>query len=128
MKKLIVALILASGLAGCAGTGRMLSYGTELSDAVVRMGPAAFSVYIHPSENTLMLQRRISQTSNSDGPQLIKIAAQTFLDPIGCTAGPASMLSAGTWESSFTCPSDINIRALAQQQRTALQAGAPIHR
>lgn len=128
MRKAILATLMASALAGCAGTGRMLSYGTELSDAVVRMGPAAFSVYIHPSENTLMLQRRISQTSNSDGPQLIKIAAQTFLDPIGCRAGPASMLSAGTWETSFTCPSDIDIRALAQQQRAALQGGAPIHR
>ncbi|MGH6978829.1 MAG: hypothetical protein ACRED4_06025 [Brevundimonas sp.] len=105
----------------------MLSYGTELSDAVVRMGPAAFSVYIHPKEDTLLIQRRMSQTSAHDGPQIIAIAAQTFLDPIRCQAGSTRSLGPGSWETTFTCPASVDVRALAAAQRADLQAGTPIH-
>ena len=127
MRRIWLAAIVAAALAGCAGTGRMLSYGTELSDAVVRMGPAAFSVYIHPKEDTLLIQRRLSQTSGHDGPQLITIAAQTFLDPIRCQAGSTRSLGPGSWETTFTCPASVDIRALAAAQRANLQAGTPIH-
>lgn len=127
MRLLGIALAGALALSGCAGTGRLMSYGTDMADALVRMGPAAFSVYVHPADDTLMLQRRMSQTSNSDGPELIAIAAQTFLDPVRCTAGSAAALAPGTWEVPFTCPTGVDIRALAQQQRTALRAGTPIH-
>jgi len=127
MRLLGITVAGALALSGCAGTGRLMSYGTDMADALVRMGPAAFSVYVHPADDTLMLQRRMSQTSNSDGPALITIAAQTFLDPVGCTAGSATPLAPGTWEVPFTCPAAVDIRALAQQQRAALRAGTPIH-
>lgn len=127
MRLIGIAFLAALAVGGCAGTGRMLSYGSEMSDAVVRMGPAAFSVYIHPKDDALMIQRRISQTSNSDGPELISIAAQTFLDPVGCSAGSTVPLGPGTWETRFICPSSVDIRALAHQQRSALQSGAPLH-
>ncbi|WP_453978584.1 hypothetical protein [Brevundimonas sp. Marseille-Q4549] len=127
MKRLGFAVTAALMIAGCASTGRMLSYGTDLSDAVVRMGPAAFSIYIHPKDDTLLIQRRMMQTSAHDGPELITIAAQTFLDPIGCTAGPSASLGPGSWETTFSCPSSVDIRTLARQQRAALQSGTPIH-
>lgn len=127
MRNLGRVLISGLALAGCAGTGRMLSYGTDMADALVRMGPAAFSLYIHPEDETLMIQRRMSQTSNSDGPALITVAAQTFLDPVRCRAGAATPIAPGTWEVPFSCPAGVDVRALANEQRASLRSGEPIH-
>lgn len=126
MKKIVVAAMAALALSGC-GAGRLLSYGGELSDAVVRMGPAAFSVYVHPKDDTLLIQRRMMQTSNTDGPELIRIAASQFLAPVECTASNVALIGPGSWEASFACPLGVDLRSLVRDQRTALQAGAPLH-
>lgn len=126
MRKILAVVTGALLLGGC-GTGRLLSYGGELSDAVVRMGPAAFSVYVHPTDDTLLIQRRIAQTSSDDGAALIRIVATQFLAPVECSVGNVSLITFGSWEASFSCPPDVDLRALVQQQRAALSAGTPLH-
>lgn len=124
-----VALAAAAALtvAGC-GTGRLLSYGTQMSDAVVRMGPAAFSVYVHPKDDTLLIQRRVMQTTNHDSAELIRIAGTQFVQPVGCSITEVRSIAAGSWEAGFACPPDVDLRALASEQRAQLQAGASLHR
>ena len=123
--RLIITTLLCLALAGC-GTGRLLSYGGQLSDASVRLGPAQFSVYVHPSDDTLLIQRAISQTSSTDGAALIGIVAEQFLEPVGCTHGPAASIAAGSWEVPFDCPDSIDLRSLVADQRQNLRAGASI--
>ncbi|MET4683911.1 hypothetical protein [Brevundimonas faecalis] len=114
-------------LGGCASTGRLLSYGVELSDALLRMGHAQFSIYVHPKDDTLLIQRRVMQTSNYDGQELIRIAAAQFLEPVDCTVTEVRLIAPGGWEAGFACPAGVDLRALVQQQRAALQTGAPLH-
>lgn len=126
MKKAVLAALMAMALGGC-GAGRMLSYGSELSDAVVRMGPAAFSVYVHPKDDTLLIQRRVAQTGSNDGPELIRIVASQFLASVECSASNVAFIGPGSWEASFACPPGVDLRTLVRDQRTALQAGASLH-
>ena len=114
-------------LGGCASS-RMLSYGMELGDAVVRLGPAAFSVYIHPQDDTLMIQRGTAQANTVDSPQLIQIVGTTFLEPTGCSMSTPSLIGPGTWEAAYVCPPSIDLRQLAADQRATLRAGQPIHK
>lgn len=115
----------AACLASCMSS-RLLSYGTELSDAVVRLGPAAFSVYVHPEDDTLLIQRGIGQASAVDGVALIRIVGEQFLEPVDCDLGPIAPIASGSWEAKFACPAGTDLRALAANQRAALRAGQPI--
>ncbi len=124
-KSVATLMVAGASLAGC-GTGRLLSYGTELGDAVVRMGPAAFSVYVHPTDDTLLIQRGTAQTSAADGPVIIGLVADQFLAPTGCTSSSPTLLTAGSWEAGFQCPAGVDLRALAASQRVALRAAQPI--
>lgn len=125
MKRLFGVVLAATVLSGC-GTSRLLSYGGQLSDAKVELGAAAFSVYVHPKDDTLLIQRRFGQTTNLDGPELIGIVASQFLQPIECSVGNVERIAPGSWEASFSCPSSVDIRRLVAAQRGDLQSGAPI--
>lgn len=125
MLRLGITIAASVALAGCSG--RILSYGGDLSDAQVRLGPASFSVYIHPKDDTLLIQRRMAQMAAQDGAEINRIVARTFLEPLNCTIGRAREVLPGSWEVSFSCPSTINVRRLAEEQRAALTTGEPIH-
>lgn len=125
MKRAFTLALAAVMLTGCSA--RLFTYGGDLADAMVRLGPASFSIYIHPNDDTLLIQRRMSQSVIRDGAEMVSIVARTFVEPLGCTVGPTKELLAGTSEVQFTCPSNIDIRRLAQEQRAALSAGKPIH-
>lgn len=111
---------------GACGTGRLLSYGGQTSDATVRLGPATFRVYVHPQDDTLLVQRALSQTTTNDSANLIGIVSDQFLAPVDCRREAPSLISAGSWEVPFTCPREVNLRALVAEQRDALKDGAPI--
>lgn len=125
MKRFLVVSLAGLMATGCSA--RLFTYGGDLSDAQVRLGPAAFSLYIHPKDDTFLIQRRISQSASRDGAEINRIVAETFVRPLGCTVGNVKELTLGSWEVKFSCPSNVDIRRLAQEQRGALATGEPIH-
>lgn len=129
MLRAMVALAGCLALAGCGGTGRMLSYGMELADAKVRLGEAEFQIYAHPSEPTLLVQRSLSQIGGGTGtvPEFAA-AASKLIKPLDCAVTDAKQISAGTFEVTYSCPDGTDIRAAIASQRPNLRSGAPLRR
>lgn len=121
-----VAAATCVALAGC-GTGRLLSYGGQLADGKTRLGQAEFQIYVHPSDQTILIQRSFGQIAGGiDHPHEFTAAAQQFVAPVGCTVQPSQQISAGSFEAAYRCPDDIDLPSLVAQQRSALRAGQPL--
>jgi hypothetical protein len=130
-------------LGGCVAVTRSASYGLELADAQPIIDGRPYRIYVHPYEDTILLQRPIltgmaqgfvrGATFHTVGAGEAydpwKQAAKEFLSPIGCEATDVYSLGgdAGTWEARFKCPPSVDLRALVKAQRAELRAGAPLH-
>lgn len=122
-QRMILAMVTGGALlSGCA-MGRLASYGSELADAQVNLGAAQFQLYIHPQDDTVLVQRSLNQTATNDPPAIADAAVSTLLAPAGCVTTSVSALSPGAFEVGFSCPPGIDIRRLAIEQRQALKAG-----
>jgi hypothetical protein len=57
-------------------------------------------------------------------------AAQHFVRPIGCDISDihAGWRMGGTWEVTYVCPDQVDLRALIKAQRSDLKRGVPLHR
>lgn len=134
----------AISLAGCAAVSRSASYGMELADAQPIVDGKAYRLYIHPREDTILMQRPmltgmgqgavrgatfgLVQAGEAYDPW--KRAAVEFLHPVGCEVTDVYPLGGqtGTWEARFKCPADVDIRALAAAERSELRAGGSLHK
>jgi len=124
--RIILAAVLCATLAAC-GTGRLLSYGGELADAKVRLGDAEFQVYVHPKDETLLVQRSLGQISGGQDLSFeFQAAAARFLASVECRAGNATSISAGSFEVPYECDAGVELPQLVAQQRAALRAGQPL--
>lgn len=128
MKRAALCLI-AAILAGCTGTGRLLSYGTNLASARPQFGGRTLSVYVHPHEDVFLVQASLRQVGEAEswGADVFRAAAIYLIRPVGCAAGRATLLTGGSWEVPFTCPPGVNMRALLAAQHASVIAGQPLH-
>lgn len=143
---LCVALALAAAAAGCvAGMSRMMTYGNELSDAKVRVGHRVFSIYVHPTDTTLLVQRGVAAAmgqgavegatfgaTNLMSPMPIwRAAAQAVLDNAGtgCTVSEVYTLdNKTTWEARYTCPNGKRLSdELVREKRPAWRGGLMVN-
>jgi len=138
---LLLAALVAQGLAGCASLSRMAEYGSELADAKTTVEGRAYSLYVHPSEDALLIQRGAGAAmaqSMVEGATLNSVnmmepkpywrqAAEWLTEPLGCALVDLYTLdNRMTWEAPFDCPEGVDLRAKVVEQREALRSGEPI--
>lgn len=126
-------------LAGC-GTGRLSEYGYELADAKTRVNGQAFTLWAHPEENALLVQRDFGALAGQSAvegatwgiadlkePEAVwRKAAEWLLDPPGCTIDRFYEEGRTAYEAAYTCPEGVILRDLMQQYRANLRAGVPL--
>lgn len=124
--KNIIALAATCGLlAACAGMGRMNEYGWELADARHDFGGRTFSIYVHPSQDVLLVQGSVADASASVSNTAIRLVAEDFIKPVDCTVGTAKVIAPGSYELPYQCRT-ADLRGLIHNQRASLQQGATL--
>jgi hypothetical protein len=140
LRSLIVGA-LALGLSGCgAGMARLGTYGTDLADAKTRVGGREFALQVHPTEQTILIQRGFGGLMgqsfvegatfgavNMKEPMPIwRSAAEWLLRPPGCTIETLYELERTSYEAEYDCPAGVDLRALVREHRQTLRAGEPL--
>lgn len=145
MKAILIALVAGVALAGCASTGRLLSYGNNNAQAQIDVAGQKMNVWSHPSEQTLLIVQSVGAAARGGAiegatfglaqarhpdPREIDASVARFLAPVGCSARPAIELGSGgiQYEAAFSCPSDINLRQMMFAQKDGLMRGEPLRR
>lgn len=145
LKATLVAATAALLVGGCASTSRLLSYGTNNAQAQITVGDRKMNVWSHPSEPSLLIVQTVGDAAAGgaiEGATLgfaearrpdvraVDAAVSAFLAPVGCTAQPATQLGSGAiqFEARFSCPGDIDLRAMMFAQKDALMRGSPLRR
>lgn len=119
--------VLGASLASCGGTGRILSYGTDLADAKVLLGAAEFQVYVHPTDHSILVQRSLRQIAGGhDNPVEFRAAGAQFLAPVACETTGIALVAAGSFEITYRCPDGIDLPSVVASQRAALRGGASL--
>lgn len=105
-------------LASCAGMSRMGSYGYELADAKVRVGHREYSLYFHPTDATILIQRgfgaamgqalgeglTLNAVNMAEPMPIWRAAADAVLGEVGCRTVDVYTLDNNiTWEATYTC-------------------------
>ena len=145
MRALALAVVAAVALSGCASTGRLLSYGNNNAQAQIDVAGRRMNVWSHPSDQTLLIVKTVgsaalggaiegatfglAQARHPD-PRAIDTAVARFLEPVGCTAAPATELGSGgtQYEATYTCPAGVNLRETMFAQKERLMRGEPLRR
>ncbi len=129
--RLVGTCVVALLLSGCASTSQLMSYGVELSDALVTVDGRRFTVYVHPRDDTLLLQPKMGAGFLPNGEEPIytwRKVAEQFVAPVGCGISAVKFLTSASWEANYVCPAGVDLRGLVVAQRAQLQQGAPLHR
>jgi hypothetical protein len=140
--RVVLVVLAAVSLGGCvSGLGRMSSYGNRLADAKTTVAGHGFSLWVHPVEDAILVQRAagpaIGQgvleglsfgTANlMDAKPYWKQAAESLTSPLGCAVTDVYTLdNRTTWEAPYTCPKGVDLRGAVMSQRDALRLGVPI--
>jgi hypothetical protein len=128
----LVIVAVATVLAGCASVGRASQYQSLYADAHDMSGTVVWQIRIHPMEDTLLMEERIPLLSAEffvpprAGPDLALAAAVRLLGDTGCMATEVRQMVAPWHEVSFVCPADVDIRALARDQREMIRGGSAL--
>lgn len=125
MKQAIIIGGACALLAGCAGMGRMLEYGGELADARHDFGGRTFSVYVHPTEDVLLVQGSVADSAATVSTTAIRLVAEDFVKPVRCEIGAPKLIAPGSYELPYSC-STVDLRRLVISQRASLQHGAAL--
>lgn len=142
MTKTLCAVALLVLLAGCAGMSRSMTYGNRMADAKYVADGKAFSVWVHPRDNSILiegswgsaagigaLQGLTFNTVHTSNFDLWRAGMEAFLAPVGCTGANLRPLDQDiAWEADYSCPDGVDLRALVAAQRSALRDGQPLHR
>jgi hypothetical protein len=125
-------------LSGCAGLSRTASYGNRLADAKTVVDGRGFSLWMHPTDHTILIQRAAApaigrafiegltfNAAHFNEPKPIWMdAARTLTDPAGCAVTDAYTLDDRmTWEAPYQCPQGVDLRAEVMEQRDRLRGG-----
>lgn len=138
---MIAVILVALPLAGCgAGFTRLTTYGGELADARTSVDGRNYSLYVHPSDDTILIQRgfgaamgqamveglTLNAVNMTEPKPVWRRAAEWLTDPAGCVVDDVYPLENISWEAPFTCPDDVDLRALVAAQRDTLREGVPL--
>lgn len=138
-------VLAAIALAGCASTGRLLSYGNNNAQAQIDVAGRKMNVWSHPTDPTLLIVKTVGDAAAGgavegltfglvDAPhpdvRALDAAVSRFLAPVGCTAQPAMELGSGgtQFEAIYACPPDVNLREMMFAQKEGLMRGEPLRR
>jgi hypothetical protein len=128
-------------LSACPGFNRIMTYGTGWADAMYNVHGKRFEVWIHPTDNSILLNSTIG---NAFAKGMVKGAslgiaetapsysvwmagAKALLDPVGCTVKDLRPLKQEvSWEFDFVCPPGVDLRRMMREQRTELRDGKPL--
>jgi hypothetical protein len=129
----IAAAVLAASVASNASAASLLSYGWGLSDATVTVGSHTFRIYVHPRDDTLLIQAAMKDMGANPSKWLLRewrTAAETLVTPVGCGISEVRAMArmGASWEATYVCPPGVDLRALIKAQRHDLQQGAQLHR
>lgn len=140
MRVFTLGAVAALLLAACA-TGPANSYGDRSADARVQVQRRWYSVWVHPTANTLLIQRDakavagqmlLNSVTLNSSPSLDpetdwRAVAENIVKPLGCTSSePLAVGNDVTREASFACPDGVDLRAAMVAQREALRRGDPL--
>ncbi len=140
MRSAVIA-VLALGVAGCAGMGRMMSYGSDWADAKVTVGTREFAIWVHDADRTLLINRNNGAAMgqgmmegltfggvNGNLPAPIwRAAANGVLSTMGCRAVDVYTLdNSVSWEATYECPDGVDPRQLVADRRDAWRQGIAV--
>ena len=125
IRTMTAAVLLATTVAGCAGMSRINSYGFETADARHNFGGRTFSVYVHPTEDTLLIQPSIADMQASVSDTVMRLALEDFIKPTDCRITAPVVIAGGSWEAHYTCKT-ADLRRLIQTQKASLVAGSTL--
>jgi len=129
----IAALFVALAIPATSHAGSLLSYGWRTAGAEETVDGKHFSIYIHPKDNTILLQPKMGALFHdipAQWPLVVwRQAAEAFVSPIGCGISDVKAMTrtGATWEATYVCPDGVDLRALAESQRSDLKKGAILH-
>ncbi len=141
MRRALIIGVIALGLSGCgAGFARLGTYGMDLADANTSVDGRRYSLYVHPSDNTVMAQRGMSAVlgqsavegltfgavSMQEPMPIWRSAINWLLEPAGCTILSIYELERTSFEAEYQCPSGVDLRRLVIEHRTTLRQGQPL--
>jgi hypothetical protein len=94
----------------------------------IAIGERRAEVFVHPTNNTLMLKPGKHEMAAQTWPAAYwpAVAAQ-FLAPIGCQV-TEDRREVPFWEVAYVCPVGVDLPALARQQNSAMLAAKPLRR
>lgn len=121
MTRLITCLLLAALVAGCASMTRLNSYGARMSDARVHVGRAGFAIWVHPVDDTIVVQERLggalagaigegltfNAIDTSPADVVSRHAAAAYLGHFGCRVVDSWRLEDISYEVRFACPDGV---------------------
>ena len=140
MRLLVIALA-AAALTGCAGMSRISTYNQTLADAKVTVGTRNYSLWIHPSDDSVLVQRgfgaamgqsvgeglTLGAVNFTEPKPIWRAAAMGLLGPLGCTVTDVYTLDNSiTWEAPFTCPPGVVPRDLKAARREEWRRGVTV--
>lgn len=141
MKRELVVGVVCLALCACAGLSRTASYGNRLADAKTSVNGRAYSLWMHPTDDSILVQRGFGaamgqsvvtglslNSLNLTEPKFYwRRAAETLTAPAGCTVTDVySLDNRITWEAPFSCPPGVDLRAIVFKQRDQLRRGEPL--
>lgn len=141
MRRFLALALAALTLTACASMNRALSFGNRFADARYTVAGKTFSVWVHPSEDVIMLQSTWGDAAASgfvEGATLglaetdpayhtWMAGARYLAQPAGCEVRDLRPVDQDIhWEFDYSCPEGVDLRALIMAQRDQLRHGAQI--
>lgn len=141
MRRALIIGVMAIGLSGCgAGFSRLGTYGMDLADANTSVDGRRYSLYVHPSDNTVAAQRGMGAllgqsavegltfgaVSMQEPMPIWRAAINWLLEPAGCTILSIYELERTSFEAEYQCPAGVDLRRLVMEHRTTLRDGQPL--
>ena len=92
------------------------------------LGERRAEVFVHPTNNTLMLKPGKHEMAAQTWPAAYWPAvAAEFLAPVGCQV-TEDRREVPFWEVAYVCPAGVDLPALARKQHSAILTGKPLRR
>lgn len=138
MLRAVAVIAACVALAGCGG--RLAEYGFELADAKTNVDGQAFTLWAHPREDVVLVQRdgvALMGQSAVEGAswgianlkepeQVWRKAAEWLLEPPGCSITQFYEMGRTAYEAAYVCPDGLILRDVMQQHRARLREGIPL--